>query len=24
MSLIKITGLDWSLPDYSTLCRRQA
>ena len=23
-SLIQMAGLDWSVPDYSTLCRRQA
>lgn len=23
-SLIRIAGLDWPVPDYSTLCRRQA
>lgn len=23
-SLIEMTGLDWPVPDYSTLCRRQA
>jgi hypothetical protein len=22
-SLLKLVGLDWSVPDYSTLCRRQ-
>lgn len=22
-SLLKLSGLDWSTPDYSTLCRRQ-
>ncbi len=22
-SLIKLSGLDWTTPDYSTLCRRQ-
>jgi len=22
-SLIKLCGLDWTAPDYSTLCRRQ-
>ena len=22
-SLIKLSGLDWTAPDYSTLCRRQ-
>ncbi len=23
-SLIQMAGLDWPVPDYSTLCRRQA
>lgn len=23
-SLIELAGLDWPVPDYSTLCRRQA
>lgn len=23
LSLIKISGLDWNAPDYSTFCRRQ-
>lgn len=23
-SLIEMAGLDWPVPDYSTLCRRQA
>jgi hypothetical protein len=23
-SLVRMAGLDWPLPDYSTLCRRQA
>lgn len=22
-SLLKMAGLDWSVPDYTTLCRRQ-
>lgn len=22
-SLLRLAGLDWSVPDYSTLCRRQ-
>jgi hypothetical protein len=22
-SLLKIAGLDWAVPDYTTLCRRQ-
>ena len=22
-SLLKLVGLDWSVPDFSTLCRRQ-
>jgi hypothetical protein len=23
-SLIKLAGLDWPVPDYTTLCRRQS
>ena len=23
VSLLKLVGLDWSVPDFSTLCRRQ-